>query len=377
MTEPKRKWIRYLQNFSLLGASCLAGLVMLELVLRWTMPQPVFHRDLWLLPLQNRTGYVDYGGTTHVVHHSTNKWGFRGGPVPNDWEQRPTILTVGGSTTQCVEVNDDETWPAQLQVLLRGTDSRIMVQNAGIAGHTSRGHVLMMERVVQVVKPDLVIVLLGINDLTLSLREDYVTKELVDRTSRKYTLFAHSRVAQMAYLWKQILVNKTPRVFRRNLEYSPTPLTDPTPLPNNLDDLLPSLPIFRQNVTRIIQLAKEQHVQLLFLTQPTVHENTPANEQISGGGWWIGETRFKISAATWRRMLDRFNSTLMEVCRAQDAPCFDLASAIPSRPEYIFDLVHFTPEGDRLVAQKVCQFMQHSDILDELVRKKKQTGYQP
>ena len=59
------------------------------------------------------------GKLDKVVVHQRNSLGFRGPEPPADFSRDLTIVTVGGSTTECFDLAEDKTWPHDLGVNLQ------------------------------------------------------------------------------------------------------------------------------------------------------------------------------------------------------------------------------------------------------------------
>src|SRR5260370_1132446 len=73
-------------------------------------------------------------------------------PRPADATDGPPVLATGDSYTQGDEVDNDHTWPAQLQGLLRRRTI-----NAGVAAYGFDQIVLRTEQLVPVVRPGLIV----------------------------------------------------------------------------------------------------------------------------------------------------------------------------------------------------------------------------
>ena len=58
-------------------------------------------------------------------------------------------------------------------------------------------------------------------------------------------------------------------------------------------------------------------------------------------------------AASFRRILDLFNSELVAFCEERGVACYDLASDVPPTEENFYDFCHFTEAGARRVAELV------------------------
>ena len=79
----------------------------------------------------------------------------------------PFILAFGDSLTAGYGLARADTFPAQLQVLLRQSAPDAVVQNAGVSGDTTRSGLARLPRVLSSLsrRPDLAIVELGANDM--------------------------------------------------------------------------------------------------------------------------------------------------------------------------------------------------------------------
>jgi len=77
---------------------------------------------------------------------------------------KPRVLALGDSCTFGVGVDNDETWPALLQEMLRENGLDVEVINAGVPGYTAfQGLRFLKERGIEL-RPDLVVVCFGFND---------------------------------------------------------------------------------------------------------------------------------------------------------------------------------------------------------------------
>ena len=79
----------------------------------------------------------------------------------------PNILAFGDSLTAGYGLAPDQSFPRQLEVLLRAQYPQAVVQTAGVSGDTSAGGRARLPRVLArlAARPDLAIVELGANDL--------------------------------------------------------------------------------------------------------------------------------------------------------------------------------------------------------------------
>lgn len=87
--------------------------------------------------------------------------------MPDDTTTHPNVLAFGDSLTAGHGLASADSFPAQLQALLRRTHRHAQVINAGVSGDTSASGRARLPRVLSrlSVRPDLAIVELGANDL--------------------------------------------------------------------------------------------------------------------------------------------------------------------------------------------------------------------
>ena len=99
---------------------------------------------------------------------TTNSLGLRGRDVPR--KKGPNtfrIICVGGSTTENAYVNDDETYPAQLERMLQEQYPKVNVEvlNAGLSAYSTAHTLINFQLNLVGLEPDLLVVYQAINDL--------------------------------------------------------------------------------------------------------------------------------------------------------------------------------------------------------------------
>lgn len=352
----------------LLLCSTLLTALLLEVALRIALPGSVFDPALDLRPHLRLTLHnSDLPGVDSTGAYSTNKWGMRGEEPPRDWDGWFTIVCVGGSTTQCFELDDSKAWPWLLQGDLRRAEPLTWVGNGGLAGHSTRAHIVFMREVISVVRPDMVVFLIGNNEkvnYNLGERPELAAIGLTT-TTFGYRLFCASRLVQVLYSIKkawidEVPVQNTPWASRLRI----TPMDEPEmELPEDLHDLLMDPDFTRNNVRELIALAREYGVVPVFLTQPMLYEDTPYWRTILGQRSNSGAHPGSLSAATWWRLLATVNADVIDVCREEGVACYDLASVVPHAPEYFFDDIHFSEAGSGMVADSVAAFLLGSGLV--------------
>lgn len=96
------------QKILVIFAATFAGLVLSfvlgEIVLRLSAPSAFrLQNNQIILPKNRSYVYRNVGlrGSDPVIVHHKNSLGFRGAEPPADFDDRLTVIAVGGSTTEC------------------------------------------------------------------------------------------------------------------------------------------------------------------------------------------------------------------------------------------------------------------------------------
>src|SRR6185437_6268137 len=146
----------------------VAVFLLLEVALRIYNP---FHfrlkGDKILLPVNVRetiTNRINPKLDATIVN-TRNSLGFRGPEPPADWGRHLTLITIGGSTTECHFLNDDKTWPYLLGHDLSDSFRDVWLNNAGLDGHSTFGHRVLLNDHIKQLRPSVVVFLTGINDV--------------------------------------------------------------------------------------------------------------------------------------------------------------------------------------------------------------------
>jgi lysophospholipase L1-like esterase len=344
------------------------SLVLLELIVSHVSPPPRFLPRLQTLP--NRFQHmadIHLRGVATERMLTTNAWGLRGDAVPGEWNKFETILAIGGSTTHCYYLDDSKTWPAQFQKILRQRRPNVWVGNAGIDGHSTRGHLVTMKYIVKTVRPSALIFLTGINDLFLSFEKSKRDAPVYQFNEFEPEWWEHFRLLQIARLWKVILIDGIPATRNsKHFTYSPTidPNVEFDSTPDDLSPWLVTLKEYRANLESLISQSKESGCRMAFMTQPLLFGGGERWKHVTGQEFWVGEQKLKISAATYWKLLQVYNHELIEVCKENKVPCLNLASKIPHSEDHFYDIVHFNDHGAQKVAEYAAEFWEKEGDLN-------------
>tara|TARA_B100001250_G_scaffold32052_1_gene26231 strand:+ start:23432 stop:24523 length:1092 start_codon:yes stop_codon:yes gene_type:complete len=353
------------QNILLLFTSSIFCLIILELGIRIISPPPPFDPNFPLVPFQKEKMKLNIKGISNVGNYSTNKWGLRGEEPPLDWDNNFTILCVGGSTTRCRHLDDKKTWPHLLQEKMRTHyNNNIWIGNAGFSGHTTNGHLIFVEKVVEKIKPDYVIILAGFNDLGKSISQvASLSNNPRESTGLKYYLYSNLRLVQIFYLWVKIIKDKPAYDLFESVEYKPNKIDfKPDSISANLNLSLPTLIEFEKNIKKIIIKLNNDGIKPLFLTHPMLWEDNEYWSDKDGTQGWVTKPRYRLTSAQYANLLKIFNKKLIEICTLENIDYFDLAKVIPNSFKNYYDNVHYTEQGSELVATAIFEYLRTKNM---------------
>ena len=383
-------------NWIRAAAIALVMLVISEIILQWLSPE-TYH--VWPPGLESQLKPVSaiMPGVEGVSTFTINDMGLRGRNVAAD--DRLRILALGGSTTECLYLDDHETWPWLLQQRLNAGASRVKtwIGNAGRSGQHTRNHVLQAKKMLeQYPDIDMLIMMIGINDLALRLQRDTGFLPLEQESPRYrrklfYRSFAvippmveelpfHRRLA----LWQRIRMVKK-RLGRRHDFAEPETATgrgyvdrrqaraNAANVRADLPDLSIALDEYERNVRAIIEYADGLDVRVVLLTQPSIwRADLPPD--LAGLLWFgeVGESAedaptiyYSVDALT--KGMAIYNRRLLEICVDTRALCIDVAAELSRDTSVFYDDAHFNEAGARQVAEMVAKGLARAGLVSDNV----------
>jgi lysophospholipase L1-like esterase len=371
MTEPSRSRSR--RGTVLLALASLAvSLVLCEALLRWLrpLPDPYVMLKAGVQISWPGTAYVPSAYPPHYTREvfaepglpgidrrprrfTIDNLGYRGDslamPKPAG-EVR--IFMVGGSTTECVFLDDSEAVTRRLQDRLRaaypGVDIR--VYGAGKSGDKSWDHVAMVTHRIAHLQPDVVIVFAGFNDFLSSvLAKDYLlrgdtapgrrvpSRVVVRMATSELQLYRLAHAALHRFDPAETTIHSQYRQAARKARARrevPLPAADPTP--------------FEENLRTLVGAIQAQGARAVLMTQASSW-NSP--DPVAAQWHWMTGHPERFPERDLDAGLGRFNARTRAVGAELGAPVADLAAALPRRMDYFYDDVHFNVLGaDRAAA---------------------------
>jgi len=134
---------------------------------------------------------------------------------PNDGNKKIKILCLGESTTFGVGAAKGDDYPSQLNGLLeKRYPNKFLVYNRGIPGITSSGILFRVGRLMEIIEPNLVILLCGANELNPTLNYNYTYTIVKTRIP-----FVNDFIFKVSRFLRHLKTYKTVLLIAESIEY--------------------------------------------------------------------------------------------------------------------------------------------------------------
>jgi len=272
-----------------------------------------------------------------------NSLGFRGPEFDNS---KYKIVAIGGSTTECLLINEVNTWPHLLAGML---GKEYWVNNAGMDGHSTFGHILLMKRFIVPLKPDMVLFLVGCNEVG---RDDL---NRFDSSMHAHSTF--EKLAEYSKLANLVLnLKRQHKASQLNLEHGKHfTLSDNIPLslaPQYMDSVLSieskRLSSYYKRLGLLIALSKSAGIKPVFITQPILLGK--GRDSTTGVNLETYRIKDNLNGLLYWRELELYNDVTRKICADSNICVIDLAGLMPKSSNYFYDFMHYDNKGCEEVA---------------------------
>jgi lysophospholipase L1-like esterase len=274
-----------------------------------------------------------------------------------------TFLTIGGSTTECSFQGDNRAWPDLVAGHLNRSLRNVWLNNAGIAGHSTFGHIILLENYVIKLRPKVAVFLVGCNDVEILAP----TPQYDDMIRHRKMLFSSvgaiaSSLAQYSEAVACIYTvgryvkigSKAWRALDPEFRLLPPRYlslsdTDIGRVKQAHRDIY--LPGYRARLLKIAGLCRGSGIEPVFITQPYLFGE--GKDERTGVDLALFETGPGSNGRMDWEVLEMYNDAVRALAEEQSVPVIDLARQMAKSSRYFFDDVHYTNEGVELVARLI------------------------
>lgn len=287
-----------------------------------------------------------------IVIHRKNSLGFRGPEMPNNFANYLSIIVVGGSTTECMFLSDGKDWPSVLGMRLQQRYFRVWMNNAGLDGHSTFGHRILIDDYIVRIHPRIVLFLVGCNEVAndrLNRFDKYKlngyscgVSDFLRKNSRVYsvvvTCVRKSGWGKMD--WNHSLVDlhgfATSQVSQADME-------------KTLAWHQRYLVLYEERLRQLIDDCRQKGIDPVFVTQPALYgDGIDPQTGVDLLGVQAGPGN--NGALSWK-ILEAYNDVTRSVCSRKGIYLIDLALLMAKDSQYYYDFVHYTNKGSQKVAE--------------------------
>jgi len=295
-----------------------------------------------------------------IITNTRNTLGFRGPELPANAANALTIITIGGSTTECHFLSDNKTWPFLLEKSLDSSFNNVWINNAGLDGHSTFGHIVLLNDYIKKIKPAVALFLIGINDVEMeqpSFHDKLNTRGAY--ADFKHYIFENSEVLnlilnivrggraqkfnnttnKMMALGNNDLLTLSEETIQKRMVYQKRFLTG-----------------FRKRLAQIADTCSHYQITPVFITQPD--QFGAGTDSITGANLELYRLHDDINGKLEWRLLELYNDVTRETGQGKNVLVIDLARLLPKDSRYFYDNSHFTNEGANKVASLVNEKLQ-------------------
>jgi hypothetical protein len=298
-----------------------------------------------------------------IIVYTRNHLGFRGEMPPRNFADTLTIIAIGGSTTECRMVSDGKTWCDILTVELKHRFKPFWLNNAGLDGASSHGHITLMKDYVIKLKPKVVLFLVGANEIGQANEPGYPISDAkylqgppagwLD--SMTTYLFNHSEVLSYALNLQRYAMARRGGIPHKIIGFDkllPADISESRATAWLEENTKNFLKPYERRLTRLIELSRNNAIEPVFITQPMVFGD--AIDPVTGVDLGRAGTSTLNGSIRWKAR-EIYNDVLRDTALRHHACLIDLARELPKSSEYFYDSEHFSNIGNQKVADIIYQ----------------------
>lgn len=338
----------------------IISLIIAEIFLRIYNPIPFRVKGNKIILPCNQTYIIEnrtIPGIDTLIVHTKNSLGFRGPEKPKDFEKYTSILSVGGSTTECYYLSDGKDWVSLLGNKLNKQFKNTWTNNAGLDGQSTFGHLILLEDYISKIRPSYILYLVGCNDVG---RED-LSEYDSDKLKGYYKSIGNWFTKNIEVI--SFIVNIKRGLSKRNhLAHSTVNLNSLEHIP--FDSISTKEKIkknsvllfqYHKRLLLLIQKTKQYGITPVLITQPTlVGEGI---DSLTGQNLETIKLMSEQGGKDYWLLLEQYNNVTRTLAKEENILIIDLARKLPKNSNYFYDGIHYSNKGAEMVSQIIFEDM--------------------
>jgi hypothetical protein len=270
-----------------------------------------------------------------------------------------TLAFLGGSTTECAYVDEENRFPYLVGRLLeKKTGLRTDSYNAGKAGNTSLHSLDVLLNKVIPVKPDVAIMLHNVNDLAVLIFEKtYWTKNpyrspLVEIKPSFKT--AMKSIEESFHIMRDLYIPHLSRQLKNFYHYivgNKFPVDEFKQARGHKIQIDKNRLVseFSMNLQTFVDISRARKITPVLMTMANRLKDHPDAFILSLQRTTV-ESGTGLNYKDFKELFDLFNQTIRGVAAANNVLVIDLDRKVPKGKELMYDVVHLNDAGSKYVA---------------------------
>ncbi|MCS6819325.1 MAG: SGNH/GDSL hydrolase family protein, partial [Chitinophagales bacterium] len=282
--------------------------------------------------------------------------------LPDSLAEADKIFFIGGSTTECLFVDEDIRFPAGVQKRLSEKGLKVKVYNAGVSGNNSLHNLNVLLNKILPYRPKAVVWMECVNDLNvLAYEGSYwnknINKSLIMDTAliRQYNAqFPQKQTERPEGILKNIFPYLSLRYAILKNKFRAKQV------PENVDEWAhvgqvslterrDSVKIqFKNTLKTFIEICKAWNIQPILMTQ---QNRLTANPEPKIAAALTALEKKGINYQDYHRLYVEMNEIIRQTAKNENVLLIDLDKEIPKTNEFIYDAVHVNNKGAQLATE--------------------------
>ncbi len=278
------------------------------------------------------------------IIHTKNSLGFRGEEMPDSFEEYLSIVSLGGSTTEAYYISDDMTWSYLLDERLENNFNKVWINNAGLDGLSSYGMNILLDDYLVDIKPKIVLMLMGSNDVGRDDLGEYDKRLYINSTKKSKVISLATNIRRVYQAKEMGLLHGGFQIMEANELFIEEDEAEKIINQHKTE----YIEAYKTRVLALINTSRQNNIEPIIITQPTM----------MGGG--IDEQTGKnldllefsgMNGAVYWDVLQLYNNAAKEVANNEGVYIIDLAAEMPKSSLYFYDAIHYNNSGEAKVAE--------------------------
>jgi GDSL-like lipase/acylhydrolase family protein len=322
----------------------------------------------------------DLPGVKRLILYQRNRYGLRALSMRDNAKPKNLIrvLCLGASTTEQTTQETKDTWCGALETKFKtyyhNLNIQIQTTAFGFGGAKALDDALWLYENIDTIKPDVVITLLGVNDLAWNGGPNYKARGIenirqgIEKIQQAKTLRGFKeKCKEYSQICRRIVTIMRNLEIRRELrngeavewhtanlakmrkKYQGLPYVEE--LIRNPDPLTE----FREVMQWLVSYFKQQEVPVILLAQPVLWKKTYTADEFNVLWFSVNTPNGPVRASgSWLYTeMQRYNLVQKNLANEPSIMYVDLDKEIPKNLKYFFDDCHFTDFGSVSVADVI------------------------